>query len=74
MTSQPPTTNEKPGAAHRCGGSSAAAEKGGSYLCHESYCRRYRVAADQLAELAWGRALRFGSTSPPSSLWTVRPR
>ena len=23
------------------------AQKGGSYLCHESYCRRYRVAARQ---------------------------
>jgi len=22
-------------------------QKGGSYLCHESYCRRYRVAARQ---------------------------
>lgn len=23
------------------------AQKGGSYLCHDSYCRRYRVAARQ---------------------------
>jgi formylglycine-generating enzyme required for sulfatase activity len=27
-------------------------QKGGSYLCHESYCRRYRVAARQGNELS----------------------
>jgi formylglycine-generating enzyme required for sulfatase activity len=26
---------------------SAKVQKGGSFLCHESYCRRYRVAARQ---------------------------
>jgi formylglycine-generating enzyme required for sulfatase activity len=39
--------NDAAGAATR-GGRRAArtkVQKGGSYLCHESYCRRYRVAA-----------------------------
>jgi formylglycine-generating enzyme len=26
-------------------------QKGGSYLCHASYCRRYRVAADRQTRL-----------------------
>ena len=37
---------------------SARVQRGGSYLCHESYCRRYRVSA------------RFGS-SPDSSTGNV---
>jgi formylglycine-generating enzyme required for sulfatase activity len=29
----------------RAGGSVARVMRGGSYLCHHSYCHRYRVAA-----------------------------
>lgn len=29
------------------GSGTLKAQKGGSYLCHDSYCRRYRVAARQ---------------------------
>jgi formylglycine-generating enzyme len=28
-------------------GGTARVQKGGSYLCHASYCRRYRVSARQ---------------------------
>jgi len=33
--------------ADRCGSGELRVQKGGSYLCHASYCRRYRVAARQ---------------------------
>ena len=36
-------------------GGSGRVTRGGSYLCHQSYCRRYRVSARQ-------------GTEPPSSL------
>ncbi|GGU14950.1 SUMF1/EgtB/PvdO family nonheme iron enzyme [Streptomyces coeruleorubidus] len=36
----PPSLSPSPGGGERVA-------KGGSYLCHASYCRRYRVAARQ---------------------------
>jgi formylglycine-generating enzyme required for sulfatase activity len=45
--------------------------RGGSYLCHESYCNRYRVAArssntpDSSAGNIGFRVARSPSTDPP---------
>ena len=64
------------------------AQNGGSDLCHDSYCRRYRVAARQGSSESRGNvgsaahvtlddqwaALWFDPMSFPSSLWTDRPR
>ena len=44
-------------------------QKGGSYLCHRSYCRRYRVAARQGSEpdsSAGNLGFRCAAASPPA--------
>ncbi|MGP4005097.1 formylglycine-generating enzyme family protein [Streptomyces sp. 4N124] len=55
--------------------------KGGSYLCHASYCRRYRVAARQglspdsaTGNVGFRCALDFDSLTQPSALSATRGR